>query len=273
MRYKELAREKLRGKWLSCMGIVFLYVFISYLVGFISEFSNYGVGMLLNLVLILVGVGYFVYFLNLVRGREKFSDLFIVFEDLSGGLSYILISILSGFIILLGVLFFLIPGIILSYSLKYVTLIKYDNPEMDIIEVLKTSNAMMKGRKKEAFLLDLSFIGWYLLAFLILIVLLVPMIIVGNISLESNPYILVLLSIFIGLFSSIIVIPVSVYHQTSIVELYENIREVYFGNINKDVDYVYMEETAEVDNDGFNYKEELSDNDIVADRDTDSNLY
>ena len=34
-----------------------------------------------------------------------------------------------------------------------------------------------------------------------------------------------------------------------------------------------MEETAEVDNDGFNYKEELTDNDIVADRDTDSNLY
>ena len=63
-------------------------------------------------------------------------------------------------------LLFVIPGIIKSYSYRMVPYILKDEPELSPKEVLKRSKAMMKGNKWHAFVLDLSFLGWYLLGIL-----------------------------------------------------------------------------------------------------------
>ncbi|MBQ7584163.1 MAG: DUF975 family protein [Lachnospiraceae bacterium] len=57
-----------------------------------------------------------------------------------------------------------IPGFIKVYSYRLVPYIIVDNPELSPTEVITRSREMMNGNKWRAFLLDLSFIGWMLLA-------------------------------------------------------------------------------------------------------------
>ncbi len=59
---------------------------------------------------------------------------------------------------------FLIPGIIKSYSYRFVPFIRAEHPEMSATEVITESRRMMNGHKWEAFVFDLSFLGWFLLA-------------------------------------------------------------------------------------------------------------
>lgn len=61
-------------------------------------------------------------------------------------------------------LLFIIPGIVKSYSYMMVPYILADNPGMSAMEAITKSREMMNGNKGRAFLMDLSFIGWILLA-------------------------------------------------------------------------------------------------------------
>ena len=71
--------------------------------------------------------------------------------------------LLSGLFIFLWGLLFIIPGIIKSYSYRMVPYILRDEPELSPMEVISRSRDMMNGQKLNAFILDLSFIGWALL--------------------------------------------------------------------------------------------------------------
>ncbi len=71
------------------------------------------------------------------------------------------------FLFLWGLLFF-IPAIIKGYSYRMVPYILADHPEMSGTEVITMSRQMMNGSKWRTFVLDLSFIGWYLLSALTL---------------------------------------------------------------------------------------------------------
>ena len=68
----------------------------------------------------------------------------------------------------LWTLLFIIPGIIKAYSYQLVPYIVKDNPELSAMQAIKRSKELMNGHKWEAFVLDLSFIGWYLLSILTL---------------------------------------------------------------------------------------------------------
>ncbi len=68
------------------------------------------------------------------------------------------------FLICLGFIFFVIPGLILSYSYRMVPYILADDPNLSGIEALKISRAMMKGQKWNCFVFDLSFMLWYILS-------------------------------------------------------------------------------------------------------------
>lgn len=61
-------------------------------------------------------------------------------------------------------LLFVIPGIIMSYAYRMVPYILAENPGMSGMEAIRRSKEMMKGHKWNTFVLDLSFIGWLLLA-------------------------------------------------------------------------------------------------------------
>lgn len=60
-------------------------------------------------------------------------------------------------------LLLIIPGIIKSYAYAMVPYILADNPEIHYQRAVQLSNEMTRGHKFDMFVLDLSFIGWYLL--------------------------------------------------------------------------------------------------------------
>jgi uncharacterized membrane protein len=65
--------------------------------------------------------------------------------------------------IFLWTLLLIIPGIIKSYAYSMVPYILADNPNIGIKKAISLSNEMTRGHKFDMFVLDLSFIGWYLL--------------------------------------------------------------------------------------------------------------
>lgn len=61
-------------------------------------------------------------------------------------------------------LLLVIPGIVKSYEYMMVPYILAENPGMNQKEVFQISKEMMNGQKWNAFVLDLSFIGWEILS-------------------------------------------------------------------------------------------------------------
>ena len=61
-------------------------------------------------------------------------------------------------------LLFIIPGIIKSYEYRMIPYILSEHPDMPRETAFATSKEMMNGNKWKAFVLDLSFIGWWILS-------------------------------------------------------------------------------------------------------------
>ena len=61
-------------------------------------------------------------------------------------------------------LLLVVPGIVKHYEYLMVPYIIAENPAMDYKEASQISKQMMDGEKMEAFIMDLSFLGWYLLS-------------------------------------------------------------------------------------------------------------
>jgi uncharacterized membrane protein len=64
-------------------------------------------------------------------------------------------------------LLFIIPGIIKSYAYSMVPYILADNPNIGYSRAIQLSNQMTEGHKFEIWVLELSFIGWYILGMLL----------------------------------------------------------------------------------------------------------
>ena len=60
----------------------------------------------------------------------------------------------------------MIPGIVKGYAYSMVPYILADNPNIGVSKAISLSNRMTHGHKLDMFILDLSFIGWYLLGML-----------------------------------------------------------------------------------------------------------
>lgn len=63
-----------------------------------------------------------------------------------------------------------IPGLVKRYAYRMVPYILADNPEIGAKRAIELSNQMTKGQKFNIFVLDLSFIGWYILGTLALLI-------------------------------------------------------------------------------------------------------
>ena len=71
--------------------------------------------------------------------------------------------LLKGIFNFLWFLLFIIPGIVKGYAYSMVPYILADNPNIGARRAIELSNNMTQGHKFDMFVLDLSFIGWYLL--------------------------------------------------------------------------------------------------------------
>ena len=102
-------------------------------------------------------------FVKAVRTKEeiRFEQMFDGFKDFSGNL---VLGLMQGLYIFLWSLLFIIPGIVKMYSYSMCFYIKNDHPEYDWEKCITKSRMLMRGNKMKLFLLDLSFIGWEIVA-------------------------------------------------------------------------------------------------------------
>lgn len=82
----------------------------------------------------------------------------------------IITMLLKGIFNFLWFLLFIIPGIVKAYSYSMVPYILANNPNIGYKRAIELSNRMTDGHKWNMFVLDLSFIGWYLLGLLALVI-------------------------------------------------------------------------------------------------------
>lgn len=196
------ARESLRGNWGKAVGIVLAYMLISFIVGFVEGLASEGTILysIIDLAYAIISVplsfGLIISFIKLKRGEEVkafgfLKDGFSRFGKSWGiawhtfvrlllpivclVLTIILMTVLvilgsdSAIITILGIALYIATLIyVVSRSFLYVLAyyIGYDKPELSSKECVKKSEELMKGNRGNYFLLQLSFIGWAILAVL-----------------------------------------------------------------------------------------------------------
>ena len=187
--YRDIAREKLSGKW----GNAILVSLVAFYLGGLLVNNNVNINLnlpdreplqiqsllvypfvflglvgILNIVqFILCGptrLGYCTYLLKLHDGLDTdVKDLFSQYNRFSAGFCLYLLEFIY---VLLWMLLFIIPGIVKSYSYAMAYYIQCDNPEMGANEAITRSREMMNGHKWQLFCLHFSFFGWILLSVL-----------------------------------------------------------------------------------------------------------
>lgn len=122
--------------------------------------------LLIAILLITVGfaveVGQSRFFLKAFDGEVYVRNLFSTFNS-QEYLPIVKTQFLKNVYIFLWTLLLIIPGIIKSYEYRFVPYILAENPLLSSEAVLARSKEITDGHKMEIFVLDLSFIGWYLL--------------------------------------------------------------------------------------------------------------
>ena len=101
--------------------------------------------------------------LGFVRGGKIEISSSLVDKFKADYLKSIKVIGLMSIYVFLWSLLLLIPGIIKGYSYCFAPFISMDNENLTAEECIEQSMKMTQGYKMKLFLLDLSFIGWYLL--------------------------------------------------------------------------------------------------------------
>ncbi len=111
-----------------------------------------------------VTLGYVKFNLNLVdRKPATFAQLFSEFHRFGVGF---MMQLLRGVYVFLWSLLFVIPGIYAGYGYAMTPYILLENPNMTANEAITASKQLMDGNRLRLFCLEISFIGWILLAIL-----------------------------------------------------------------------------------------------------------
>ncbi len=109
-----------------------------------------------------VTLGHNIYYIALIRREAVRVDM--LFSRFRIWLKAWGLSLFTSLFIFLWSLLLVIPGIIASYRYAMAPYIMAQNPDMGIREAVDISKDMMNGNKGRLFILDLSFIGWSILA-------------------------------------------------------------------------------------------------------------
>lgn len=131
---------------------------IAILVSLITLAISFGVKAFVVNPIVLGGKSFF------LKSYERPSDL----KDLGNGfknsyLGNVKTLFMRDIFVFLWSLLFVIPGIIKAYEYRMIPFLLAENPNMTSQEAFAKSKEMMMGNKWNAFVYDLSFLGWFIL--------------------------------------------------------------------------------------------------------------
>ena len=164
---KESAKQQLKGKWGIAIGALLVANLL--MTGFTTSIplieSNLGVSLSFNLLglifssVMVIGVCNFC--LKVAKNENiEFTDIFSGFKVFLKAMG---LNILISLGVVLGTLLFIIPGIILAFMWSQANYILAEDNEKGVFQCLTESKNMMNGYKMDLFVLELSFIGWFVL--------------------------------------------------------------------------------------------------------------
>ena len=181
-----LARQNLKGHWKPAVLTILIYmvcvlvptIIIMALFGGFSEEALMsdelmapGEGLSTVYSILVSGAftfGLTVFFLDLVR--EKKTDVGSVFSGFGYYFKTLGLYVVRSVFILLWMLLLIVPGIIAAFRYSQAFYILADDPSKGIMQCLRESSNMMKGNKAKYFCMELSFIGWYLVIYAIMVI-------------------------------------------------------------------------------------------------------
>ncbi len=189
---KKIARDSLQGKWGQAVfmgfkasllglftnlitGIIKLTIFAVLIIRFFEYVPFYrqlaGIGaFIIAMIWLFVGsfarLGYLNYNLALLDRREE--EQYHLIEASSHWWNSVEVRIIKMIKSLIGTIFLIIPGIIISYNYALAPFILEEANDITVREALRSSKESMKGHRWEYFSLRLSFLGWKILGILTL---------------------------------------------------------------------------------------------------------
>ena len=170
---KAKAKESLKGHYWEAIKLFLLYILVclgitvatSIIANIFkgSELLTSILGFIPSLLIIGLYGGFYSFFLKISRNEEvKCTELF---KQKNLFWISIGVSLITSIFSTLGMLLLIIPGIIIALNYAMVYFVIVDNPEIGVMEALRTSKRIMKGHRWQDVVLNLSFIGWYFLCY------------------------------------------------------------------------------------------------------------
>ncbi len=154
--FNGLGNSEAMTAFLAIIGIVGVIILFALIVGMLLSYFVYNP--------LLVGVQR--YFITATYKDATFSDYNCLGHGFKKGnyLNVVKIMFLRGLFTGLWSLLFVIPGIIKAYEYRMIPFILAEDPEISTEDAFRLSKEMMDGNKWDAFVLELSFLGWHLLS-------------------------------------------------------------------------------------------------------------
>lgn len=101
------------------------------------------------------------FFYRNINEKAELKELGFAFDH--GYMNQVKAMFLRDLFTFLWTLLFIVPGIVKSYEYRMIPYLLAENPNMSSEEAFAISKRMMDGNKWNAFVFDLSFIGWFIL--------------------------------------------------------------------------------------------------------------
>ncbi|MBN2796330.1 MAG: DUF975 family protein [Clostridia bacterium] len=167
--FKNQAKDALSGRWITAAVAALLVTVLSGNGLFVGTSTTMAFGTIkMNfsglISMMMTGplsLGFVLFITSFLEGNEDIGLIFSGFKRFSDTLVY---HILTSLLIMLGMIFFIVPGVMLAmrYSMGY--FIMRDVEDVTATEAMALSKALMEGYKMDYFKFVLSFFGWLLLS-------------------------------------------------------------------------------------------------------------
>ena len=176
--YKNAALAALKGNWAPALVATIIFFLLVAVIATPGAFADpvrnpgfyFGIAGGVTFITFFIGVPMQIGYYNAFKELYVSGDNAISGNMFSLGFSKffkkIFAYLLVGLIVMVGFFLLVIPGIILAYAYVLVPYLLVDEPDLSIVQTLKRSRTLMKGHKFDVFYLELSFIGWAILAVL-----------------------------------------------------------------------------------------------------------
>ncbi len=161
--YRSMARDTLQHNIFSTPWLLLIVVGI--IVAAINGAISWtGIGVLIIFGPFAYGTACFT--LEMVRSNGQNTDLVSCFSGFKRFTDTLVTGLLYYLYLFLWSLLFVIPAIIKSYAYAMTFYLMQDDESLSGNEVITKSRQLMKGHKWQLFILDLTFIGWWIVGML-----------------------------------------------------------------------------------------------------------